>query len=189
MQIYDIIMIGVLVAAAGFGMIKGLAWQVATLGSLVASYFVALRFSPQVADLFGEHVPWNRFAAMALLYVLTGGGIWYLFRFVNDFMNRLKLREFDRQLGLLSGAAKGVALCVVITFFAVTLSDRSRDAVLESHSGHYIAVLLARADAVMPAELHQVLDPYLHRLEQELEPAAAEPQPRHSAGQGGQRFR
>lgn len=174
MQIYDMIMIGVLVGAAAFGTIKGLAWQVAALASLVVSYFVALRFSPQLAEWFGEHTPWNRFAAMALLYLLTGAGIWYLFRFVNDFMNRLKLREFDRQLGLLFGAAKGVALCVVITFFAVTLSDRSRDSVLASRSGHYIAVLLARADAVMPPELHQVLDPYLHRLERELQPAAAQ---------------
>ena len=94
MQIYDMIMVGVLIGAAAFGMIKGLAWQVAALGSLVASYFVALRFSPQLAELFGDHVPWNRFAAMALLYVLTGAGIWYLFRFVNDFMNRLKLRDY-----------------------------------------------------------------------------------------------
>lgn len=188
MQIYDIIMIGVLVAAAAFGMIKGLAWQIAALGSLVASYFVALRFSPPLAELFGDHAPWNRFAAMALLYVLTGAGIWYLFRFVNDFMNRLKLREFDRQLGMLFGAAKGVALCVVLTFFAVTLSDRSRDAVLESRSGHYIAVLLAKADAVMPPELHQVLDPYLRRLEQELQPAAVEPLPSRAAGQGGNRL-
>ena len=83
----------------------------AALASLFASYFVALRFSPALASLFSEHAPWNRFAAMAVLYVLTGGAIWYLFRFVTDFMNRLKLREFDRQLGALFGAPK--ASCCV----------------------------------------------------------------------------
>ena len=187
MQIYDIVMIGVLVGTTAFGTIKGLAWQLAALGSLIASYFVALRFSPTLAALFGDHAPWNRFAAMGLLYVLTGGGIWYLFRFVNDFMNRLKLRDFDRQLGAIFGAAKGVLFCVVITFFAVTLSTRLRESVLESRSGHYIALFLSKADAVMPSELHQVLDPYLHKLERELEPAAAEPSPKTAAGQGGQR--
>ena len=186
MQIYDIVMIGVLVGTTVFGTIKGLAWQLAAIGSLVVSYFVALRFSPAVAQLFGEHVPWNRFAAMALLYILTGGAIWYLFRFVNDFMNRLKLRDFDRQLGAIFGATKGVAFCLVITFFAVTLSTTARERVLESRSGHYIARFLSKADAVMPSELHQVLDPYLHKLEQELEPAAGAPV-RASAGQGGQR--
>ena len=65
--------------------------------------------------------------------------------------------------------------CVVITFFAVTLSERVRELVLQARSGYYIAVLLNRADAVMPAELHEVLDPYLHRLEKELEPASTAP--------------
>ena len=172
MQIYDILMLGVLACTTVFGTIKGLAWQLAALGSLVASYFVALRFSPAVAELFGNHAPWNRFAAMGLLYVLTGGGIWYLFRFVNDFMNRLKLRDFDRQLGAVFGAAKGVLVCVVITFFAVTLSATARESVLQSRSGHYIALLLSKADAVMPSELQEVLDPYLRKLERELEPTA-----------------
>ena len=99
MQIYDIVMIGVLVGTAVFGAIKGLAWQLAALGSLIASYFVALRFSPALAGWFGESAPWNRFAAMALLYVATGITVWYLFRYVKDFIDRMKLREFDRQLG------------------------------------------------------------------------------------------
>ena len=71
-------------------------------------------------------------------------------------------------MGALFGAAKGVLLCVAITFFAVTLSAKARTAVLHSRSGHYIAVLLDRADAVMPKEIHEVLDPYLHKLEHEL---------------------
>jgi membrane protein required for colicin V production len=185
MQLYDLIMIAVLVGTTAFGTIKGLAWQLAAIGSLVASYFVALRFSPVVAPIFGDHVPWNRFAAMALLYLFTGAAIWYLFRFVSDFMNRLKLREFDHQLGFLFGAAKGVALCVVVTFFAVTLSQQARTHVLESRSGHYIAVLLAQADAIMPAELHEVLDPYLHQLEQQLQPATGAEEHKTATGQGG----
>ena len=72
----------------------------------------------------------------------------------------------------------------MITFFAVTLSERGRESVLESHSGHYIALLLARADAVMPGELHQVLDPYLHKLEHELEPAAESPVRKTANGKG-----
>ena len=40
-QIYDLIMILVLAAAAIFGFWKGLAWQIASFGSIVLSYFVA----------------------------------------------------------------------------------------------------------------------------------------------------
>jgi hypothetical protein len=97
------------------------------------------------------------------------------------------LKEFDRQMGALFGAAK--VLCVAITFFAVTLSAQARTAVLNSRSGYYIAVLLDRADGVMPRELHEVLDPYLKKLEQELDPtkkpAEGETQPSSSQAQQG----
>ncbi len=47
METYDICMLLVLVAATVFGAYKGMAWQIASLASLVVSYFVALRFSPR----------------------------------------------------------------------------------------------------------------------------------------------
>ena len=182
MQPYDILMIGVLVATTVFGAIKGIAWQLAAIASLVASYFVALCGSPMLAPLFGEQAPWNRFAAMALLYILSGAIIWYLFRFVSDFVNRLKLKEFDHQLGAVFGAAKGVGFCVLLTFFAVTLSEQARESVLQSRSGHYISVLLNRAEGVMPVELHALLDPYMRRLEDELRQPAGAPAAKSAVG-------
>jgi membrane protein required for colicin V production len=181
MQAYDILMIGVLVGTTVFGAIKGMAWQLASLASLGVSYLVALRFSEQLAPHIHQEPPWNRFAAMLVLYLGTSLAIWLLFRLVRGFIDRVKLNEFDRQIGALFGAAKGVLFCVAITFFAVTMSAAAREAILHSRSGYYIAVLLARADSVMPRELHQVLDPYLDELERGLDPrfparAATEPE-------------
>src|SRR4051812_9792676 len=126
MEIYDILMLVVLIGATVFGAWKGMAWQLASLASLVISYFVGLRFSEQVAPMFGDQAPWNRFVAMLVLYVLTSLAIWMVFRIVANFMDRIKLTGFDRQIGALFGAAKGVLLCVAITFFAVTLSPQAR---------------------------------------------------------------
>ena len=56
--------------------------------------------------------------------------IWLVFRLVSGLIDRVRLKEFDRQMGALFGAAKGVLLCVAITFFAVTLSTQARTAVL-----------------------------------------------------------
>jgi membrane protein required for colicin V production len=170
MEIYDICMLVVLVGTTVFGAWKGMAWQVASTASLVASYAVALRLSAPLAHHFGQQAPLNRFIAMFVLFAATSAAIWLAFRVVAGFINRVRLREFDRQMGALFGAAKGVLLCVAITFFAVTLSSRARTAVLNSRSGYYIAVLLDRADGVMPRELHEVLDPYLKKLERELDP-------------------
>jgi membrane protein required for colicin V production len=84
-------------------------------------------------------------------------------------IEKVKLKEFDRQIGAIFGLAKGVLLCVLITLFAVTLlSEPQRQAICNSRSGYYIAVLLDKADGVIPGELHQVLDPYIDRLDQQV---------------------
>ncbi len=173
MELYDIFMLVVLAGATLFGAWKGVAWQLASLASLVASYLLALRWSESIAHFFGEPpTAWNRFVAMLVLYAGSSLVIWSLFRLVSNWINRVQLKDFDHQLGAVLGAAKGVLWCVVITFFAITLSPEARDKILHSRSGYYIAVLLDRADAVMPKELHEVIDPYLHKLEKELAPAA-----------------
>ena len=45
---------------------------------------------------------------MLVLYIVTSLAIWFLFRMVSGIVNRVKLREFDRQMGALFGLAKGV---------------------------------------------------------------------------------
>ena len=170
MEPYDICMLVVLLGTTVLGAWRGMVWQIASAASLLLSYAVALRFSPQLAPTFGQQAPLNRFLAMFVLYMATSVAIWLAFRLVSGFLERVRLKEFDRQMGALFGAAKGVLLCVAITFFAVTLSHKARGLVLASRSGHYISVLLDRADAVMPNEIHDVLGPYLHRLGNELTP-------------------
>ena len=170
MQPYDLAMIAVLLGATLWGFFKGMARQVASLLSLTASYFVALRFSPLLAPYLGQPKPLDRFLAMLLLYLLTSLTIWVVFRQVSQVIERVQLKDFDRQVGALFGAAKGVLLCVAITFFTVSLSGENRDAVLASRSGRYIARLLHQADPLLPKEMHALLDPYLRGLEGQLDP-------------------
>ena len=173
MEPYDILMLVVLAGATVFGAWKGMAWQLASLSSLVVSYLAALRFSADLAPYFGPQPPLNRFVAMLVIYGVTSLAIWLVFRVVSSWIDRCRLKEFDRHIGGVFGAAKGVLLCIGITFFAVTLSDAARETVLHSRSGCYIALFLDQADTLMPHELHEVLDPYLDRLEHELEPAGS----------------
>ncbi len=168
MQIYDILMLVVLVGGTLFGAWKGMAWQIASLCSFVVSYLVALSFATPLAPIFGDSEPWNRFVAMLVLYVATSMAIWLAFRLVASAIDRVKLKEFDRQIGALFGACKGVLFCIVITFFAVTLSTTAHETVLESQSGHYIAKFMDTAHPLVPDEVHQVLHPYFEKLEEKL---------------------
>src|SRR5690554_1208882 len=170
MQLYDVIMVTVIVGAAILGFRKGLAWQVASLASIFVSYLVAVQFRDVVASRLSAAEPWNKFLAMLLLYLGTSLVIWIAFQLVSGLIDRAKLKEFDRQLGALFGAAKGVLLCVIITLFAVSLlGEPQRQQIIYSHSGYYIAQLLNRSESVIPPELHELLDEYLHRLDQRLE--------------------
>jgi membrane protein required for colicin V production len=175
MQTYDIVMLAVLAGCTFFGAWKGMAWQLASLGSLGLSYIVALKFSDQLAPYLGERAPVNRLAAMLVLYLATSLAVWLAFRVVASIIDRIKLTEFDKQVGALFGLAKGVLLCVVITFFAVSLSETARNQILQSRSGHYIAVLIDKADPLMPPDIHDVLGPYLHDLDQRLDPGYEQP--------------
>ena len=171
MQTYDLVMLAVLGAATIFGFWKGLAWQIASLASLVVSYFVALKFADRLAPMVSQHAPWNKFVAMLIIYAGASLAIWMVFRVVGGAIDRVKLNEFDRQMGALVGFAKGVLLCIAITFFAVTLlgqAQREQDPRLAA--GHYIVQILDKADSVAPPEIHEVIGPYIHKINERLDP-------------------
>jgi membrane protein required for colicin V production len=170
MDWYDIAMLSVLGLATLMGAWKGMAWQIASLASLVLSYFLALKFSAQLAPVFSATAPWNRFVAMLVIYLATSLVVWIGFRFVAGFLDRIKLRDFDHQVGFLFGFVKGVLLCLAITFFALGLSDTLREHIIATRSGHYMALFLSKAEMIMPKEIHQVVDPYLDKLEDRLNP-------------------
>ena len=108
---------------------------------------------------------------MLVIYMVTSFMIWTGFRLISGVIDKVKLEAFDKQLGAMFGFAKGVLLCVAVTFFAVTLLPPTQgEMIVGSQSGQYIAQFLSKADAVMPPEIHQVVDPYLHRVQQRLNP-------------------
>ena len=171
MQTYDLLMLVVLVGATIFGFWKGMAWQIASIASLIVSYFASLRFSDQLAPMFGQQAPLNKFVAMAAIYVGTSFFIWTAFRFVSKAIDKVRLESFDKQLGAMIGFAKGVLLCVAITFFAVVFAPQQQgQAIVNSQSGRYIVALLDKAHTVFPPEIHQIIDPYLNKVEERLNP-------------------
>ncbi|MCY2985508.1 MAG: CvpA family protein [Planctomycetota bacterium] len=169
MQAYDLIMLIVLAATTIFGAIKGFAWQVASLASIVASYVVAYLFRNDVAKMINAQPPWNLFLAMLLLYFGSSLIIWMLFRLVSTSIDKVKLKDFDRQLGAGFGMIKGVALCLIITMFAMTLLGAAQQQrIANSRSGLYISRILANAGGILPTEIKQIVGPYIDNVEQKL---------------------
>ena len=125
-------------------------------------YALSVRLSPTE--------PWNKILAMLILFVATALVVWIVFGFISRFLNRLKLQEFDRQIGALFGAAKGLLLCMIITMFAICLSgEEQRQKIVYSHSGRILLVMISRVQAVMPSEIQQSLRPYLLQVDQKID--------------------
>lgn len=169
MQAYDLLMLIVLGMAIIFGAIKGFAWQVASLASIVVSYIVAYRWRFDVAEMIQATPPWNQFLAMLILYVGTSFVIWVGFRLFSEMIDRVRLKEFDRHLGAAFGLAKGLIFCLLITMFAMSLLGPSQQqAICQSRSGYYISVALDRGVGILPKEIHEVVGPYLSGLDEKL---------------------
>ncbi len=170
MQTYDMIMLLILVSATIFGAIKGFAWQIASIASIVASYFVAYYFRNDMAKVINAQYPWNLFLAMLVLYGGTSFFIWMIFRLVSSTIDKVRLKEFDRHMGALFGFGKGIAYCLLVTMFAMTLlgADKQR-AICSSRSGYYMSKILAGADGLLPKEVDAIIGPHLDSLEQKLE--------------------
>lgn len=170
MGTYDVLMLLVVLFAAFLGWQKGMAWQIASIAAIVGSYFVAMQFRDPVAQHINLTAPMNTFAAMLVLYLGSSMAIWMMFRIVRQSIDQMKLRDFDRQMGALVGAAKGGLIACLITLFAVTLlPEQQTQAIIGSRSGYFIARFLNQAQGIMPAEFQHVLAPYLEKLEDPTE--------------------
>ena len=169
MQAYDLIMLLVIGMATIFGAIKGFAWQVASLASIIISYLVAYRFRFQVAEMIHAAPPWNLFLAMLILYVGTSFVIWVVFRLLSGAIDKVRLKEFDRHIGAAFGLGKGLIYCLLITMFAMSLlGPKQQTAICQSRSGYYIASALDKGVGILPKEIHEVVGPYLARLDEKL---------------------
>jgi membrane protein required for colicin V production len=185
---YDLVMLGILASAAVLGYFKGILWQLAWIAGIGASAAVALRFGGPLAPFFGSQAPWNRLVAMLALYVATSLAVWLVFSVVSGLIKTVQLSSFDHQLGLLLGLAKGLLLCIVVTFFAVTLAPGYRDQIVGSKSGRIVAELIVRADQILPPDVVETVKPFVDRFQEQLRNPAGGPPPAEPIKQAASPF-
>ena len=182
MEAFDIVVLLILIATTVWGARSGFAKQLATVASFVLGYIVAVNFRAQVAPMIDVAAPWNLYAAATGLFVGTSLVVWLAFSLVKSSIERAGLTGFDAQMGGLLGMAKGFALAGVVTIATVLgMGGVPRDAVLRSFSGYNLCRLVLQADAVVPAEWLDALEPHIQpnstspRLVENLRDVASDP--------------
>lgn len=187
MSVYDIAMIIVFLGAIWFGYWKGLAWQIASVAAIFLSYFVAVTFPDTITSYISLEAPFNRFAAMLILFIGTSLLVWTLFASISSSLKKMELKGFDRQAGAIVGALKGAMLCMVITIFAFSLlGDKARDAIHSSKSGYYVVHGIDQLPSILPTDVYDVVHKYVENFRSGIRDENGNLPPRNPILNGGQ---
>ncbi|GAB4148335.1 MAG: hypothetical protein Tsb009_22020 [Planctomycetaceae bacterium] len=162
---YDVAILAILTYTLFRGAAKGIVWQLAWIVALLLCFAISETASPPLAKIIPAESPLNLWIAMFVIYVACVFVTFWGARKISDWMEKHRFKEFDRHLGAIFGFVKGVLFSLMVTFFAVTLSADAREIVLNSNSGYAAAIVMDRLHPVMPDDLHDVLEPYIHQLD------------------------
>ncbi|MEZ6053469.1 MAG: CvpA family protein [Planctomycetaceae bacterium] len=162
---YDVFVVAVLIVSMVRGAMRGVIWQLAGIVGLV----LCLVFAETISATVGPHValaePLNHWVVMFGSYLFFSFLSFGFARMIHGWLEQAKMTEFDRHLGSVFGLLKGIAFCLVLTFFIVTLSDDARAMLKTSKSGMAAAIIMDRLHPIMPEKIRNSLDKYIHQLD------------------------
>lgn len=177
LTVFDFVVIAVLLYCTFRGLQRGFVWQLAWIVALVLCFGFAETLSVQLAPKIQQFAPQaqpplDRWIAMLVLYMGFSFVSFGAARVLRGWIEKAKFVEYDRHLGGIFGFVKGVLICLMATFFLITLSERARETVLNSKSGYAAAVVMDKLQPVLPQELSKILHPYVERLDPNHNPDA-----------------
>lgn len=172
MAIYDIIVLVIMGVTVLLGYQRGLMRQVASIASIVVGYLVAVSFREPLSKAIPAEAPWNKIAAMAILFLATSLLIWSIYASISSSLKKLEIKGFDHQAGAILGGIKGLLICCIGTMFAVSLlGDRVHHSIHESKSGSFVVSTiykLAQYLPIVPTEIRAYLDPQFDRFDKAM---------------------
>ncbi|MEM9364468.1 MAG: CvpA family protein [Planctomycetota bacterium] len=166
MPVYDVAILILLLMATLMGAVRGFAWQLVSIGSIL----ISVAFATNYRDAFSQNIdatpPWNRILALLILMLGAWLAIWTFTRVLRGVIDRMRLREFDRQMGSVFGLAKGLMIAFLATVVAAAIPNEwLRQRVLESRSGAITARVFEHTRSLIPEELASQIQPVLQRVD------------------------
>lgn len=165
-MVFDVLVVGIILASIALGVHRGLAWQPASLVSLASGFVIGLPLSKLLAPLFGSAAPLNRFVALAVVYALVSFAIYFLTHVYRKTIDGWDLEKWDAHLGGVVGGIKGYVFCLILTFFAITLSPGLHESLLRTSLGRLMGETIHALHPALPPEVHQILHTHMHELDE-----------------------
>lgn len=165
MMWYDVLVLGILAFFAMRGAMRGFIFQIASLAGIVLCFLFADAVSTALSPYVHLDPPLNQWVVMVGAYLGFTLLCFLAARMLNEILEKCKLKEFDRHLGVVFGLLKGVLLVMIMTFFVVTVSEKARASLKNSYTGRYCAIIMDRLEPILPHRLHVALEDYIHLLD------------------------
>lgn len=157
---YDFAILALLVYTMWSGAQRGFVTQLAWIAALVLCFKFADKLAPSIEGQINVEQPLRHWIAMLILYLAFSLGSFMVARILNSWMEKAKFKDFDRHLGGLLGLVKGGVIAMVITFFAVTLSESLQATVMTSYSGRAACYVLDHVEPITPEHFRDYLQKY-----------------------------
>ncbi len=122
---YDAVVVAILLFTTVRGAMRGVIWQLAGLAGLVVCVVFAESISAAASPYVALQEPLNEWVVMFVAYLGFSFLAFGLARLMQEAIDKAELKEYDRHLGAVFGLIKGVAFCLVLTFFIVTVSENA----------------------------------------------------------------
>lgn len=162
---YDILVVCILFYFLAKGASRGLIWQLAG----IAGILLCVTFAGTASKLIGPHInlapPANQWAVMFITYLLASFVAFGFARTLNQWIEKLELKEYNRHLGAIFGLVKGALLVLIMTFMIVTFSEKSRGLVKESKAANIAAKVIHQIEPVLPDKLAAAVSRYIDMFE------------------------
>lgn len=161
---YDFAILALLVYTMWSGAQRGFVTQLAWIAALVLCFKFADKLAPVIEPQINVEQPLKHWIAMLILYLAFSLGCFMIARILNSWMEKAKFKDFDRHLGGLLGLLKGGIIAMVITFFAVTLSESLQATVMKSYTGPAACWVLDTIEPITPDHFKEYLEKYHNSL-------------------------
>ena len=166
---YDFVILAILIYGAWQGAARGLVMQLAWIVAIVLCFEFADKLAPQIEFHIGVEPRLRHWIAMLILYLGFSLASFLAARWLSNVIEKAKLRDFDRHLGGLFGLLKGAVLSLVLTFFAVTLSESLQETVVRSQTGFIACKILDTIRPLTPEDAHPLIHESLTKYQEALD--------------------
>ena len=171
MSVFDLIILAILAVLTLRGIWKGMISQIVSVAAFLVCWLVATRFGSLVAPTIPLEAPWDQVAAMAIVFLITLVAIRFGYTALEQLIRHWHLQKLNTLLGGVLGFTKGLLLCLIITFFAVMLSETSRAVVFNSQSGIHLVQLITRISLFVPGDSYEFVHAQFAQFQNQVDKA------------------